>query len=340
MKTRHIMLALSLTTFLGVGCRRDSLKNVAGQKPEANKTRTAVWIDTDPSVAPGGHEVDDGFALIQAFHSPELEIRGVSVVYGNAPFDTAWPIGQEIVRRFGPKGLPIYAGAARAEDLGVETAASRALAEALRKEKLTILSLGPVTNIATMLKDHPELSNAIAEIIAVAGRRPGQRFLARPEQKIPFRDFNFELDAPGFQVLLDSPAPLTLAPWEISSKVWLRDPELKRLAEGNEATRWLHPPAADWLMKWRKELGLDGFNPFDTLAIGYLTSPQLMRWEELPAEIRVLPDDVKQTNEPGGEAEEKPYLLVGGEGKAKRKVRYCFDVAPEFKEDLMTRLLR
>ncbi len=246
MKTRHIMLVLSLMTFPAGGCRSASQENAsASQKPGVNKTRTAVWIDTDPSVSLGGHEVDDGFALIQAFNSPELEIRGVSVVFGNAPFDKAWRIGQEIVRRFGPKGLPVYSGAARAEELGDETAASYALAGALRKEKLTILALGPVTNVATMLKNHPDLSGAITEIIAVAGRRPRQRFLAKPEQKIPFRDFNFELDAPGFQVLLDSSVPLTLAPWEISSKVWLKEAELKRLAEGNEATRWLHPPTAD-----------------------------------------------------------------------------------------------
>ncbi|MCI0390199.1 MAG: hypothetical protein MOB07_15725, partial [Acidobacteria bacterium] len=83
MKTRCVVLVLSLMTLLAGGCRRASPENEpAGQKTGVNKTRTAVWIDTDPSVAPGGHEVDDGFALIQAFHSPELEIRGVSVVFG------------------------------------------------------------------------------------------------------------------------------------------------------------------------------------------------------------------------------------------------------------------
>ena len=40
----------------------------------------SVWIDTDPSMQRGAHEVDDGFALLQAFHSPELRIRGVSIV--------------------------------------------------------------------------------------------------------------------------------------------------------------------------------------------------------------------------------------------------------------------
>ena len=64
-------------------------------------TATAVWIDTDPSIRPGGYEVDDGFAMIQAFHSSELDIQGVSLVYGNAALDIEIPIGQELVRRFG-----------------------------------------------------------------------------------------------------------------------------------------------------------------------------------------------------------------------------------------------
>src|SRR5260370_16915488 len=102
----------------------------------------SVWIDTDPSVLRGAHEVDDGFALLQAFHSQELCIRGVSIVFGNAPIATALPIGQEIVRRFGPAGMPVYSGAAGAQELGTETDASRAIAKPLKPERLTILALG------------------------------------------------------------------------------------------------------------------------------------------------------------------------------------------------------
>ena len=42
--------------------------------------RRTVWIDTDPSVARGEHEIDDGIALLQAFASPELDIRGIGIV--------------------------------------------------------------------------------------------------------------------------------------------------------------------------------------------------------------------------------------------------------------------
>ena len=67
-------------------------------------TTTRTWIDTDPAIGIPGCDVDDGLALIQAFHSPELELGGVSAVFGNAPLDKAFPLAQEISRRFGPEG--------------------------------------------------------------------------------------------------------------------------------------------------------------------------------------------------------------------------------------------
>lgn len=310
------------------------------QKTNAKQIRTVVWIDADPSIGAAGKEVDDGFALIQAFNSPELEIRGVSIVFGNADFQTVWPIGQEIVRRFGPRGLQVYPGAATADESGKETEATRALAATLKKERLTILALGPITNVATVVKNHPELHSQIVEIIAVAGRRPSQKFIARKDQPRGFRDYNFELDAPGFQALIDSPVPLVLAPWEVSSKVWLKETDLQRLREGTEATKWLAAPATIWLKKWQDDLGLDGFNPFDTLAIGYLTDPKTIKWETLPIEIKNLPDDTQTTPKPGETLKNKPYLLVGPKIKSKKKVKYCFEPTTEFKETLMVRLLR
>ncbi len=296
---------------------------------------TPVWIDTDPSVALGGHEVDDGFALIQAFHSPELAVRGVSVVFGNAPLETAWPIGRDIVERFGAKNIHAYKGASSAADLGKETEASRALEAALRKERLTILAIGPVTNVATVMKLHPELAARVLQIVAVAGRRPGQRFVASPTQPQAFRDFNFELDPVGFQVLLDSGVPLVLAPWEVSSNVWIDRSDLNRLKGGGPDVQYLLPPALDWLDWWHDNLGLNGFNPFDTLAVGFLTSPQLFQCMNSRVGIQTAPDDVT----PEAKSTLKPYLYVSSDLKSPHKVTYCYAVQPQFKEDLFLRLL-
>jgi len=294
-----------------------------------------VWIDTDPSVARGGHEVDDGFALVQAFHSPALSVRGVSVVFGNAPLNEGLPIAERLVRDFGPHGLLVYRGASSSASLGSETEASRAMAAALRREKLTILMLGPATNVATVLRNHPELAQRIVSIVAVAGRRPNQRFSTAPSVQ-PFRDFNFELDAEGFQVLLSSGVPLILAPWEISSKVWLRQPDLTALRASNPSLGWVLDASMDWLDFWRKNLAADGFNPFDTLAVGWAISPQGFVCERLPVMIRRQPDDTV----PKDNAPLKPYLIADKSLVAKTSALYCFAPPPFFAVSLLRLLAK
>lgn len=300
-----------------------------------------VWIDTDPAIGEPERDVDDGFALIQAFHSPELAIRGVSVVFGNAPLDRGLPIARQLVRESGPAGLEVLAGAAGADALGAPSAASRALAAALRRERLTILALGPATNVATVLKNDPDLASRIVRIVAVAGRRPGQRFTTGTSNAKGHRDFNFELDPEAFRVLLASRVPLVLAPFEISSKIWMTEQDLDRLASGSAAGRMLAGPARAWLALWRRLFLVNGFNPFDTLAVGYVVSPHGYECETLPARIQTLPDDVTEPGVQGTTVETKPYLLVSSDFRdAPARAHYCFRAPDDFKRDLLDRLVR
>ncbi|MGH9141963.1 MAG: nucleoside hydrolase, partial [Vicinamibacterales bacterium] len=260
-------------------------------------TPTPIWIDTDPAIGEPERDVDDGLALVQAFHSPELIIRGVSVVFGNAALERGLRIARRMVRDFGPPHLKVYRGAAKASDAAGETDASRALAAALRAEPLTILALGPVTNVATVLAKHPDLVSRVTRVIAVAGRRPGQRFTTGSSNPAGHRDFNFELDPDGFQVLLDSKVPIVLTPFEISSKIWLNGEDLDRLAASpSPAARALVAPARAWRSMWIRLFSVDGFNPFDTLAVGYAVSSQGFACDTLEARIDTLADDV---TEPG-----------------------------------------
>lgn len=304
--------------------------------------RVAVWIDTDPAMGEPERDVDDGLALVQAFRSPELDIRGVSVVFGNAPLDRGLPIARRLVRSFGPPRLQVFAGAASAADAKVETEASRALAAGLREAPLTILALGPATNVATTLAKHPELASRVTRIIAVAGRRPGQRFTTGTSNARGHRDFNFELDPGSFQVLLDAKIDVVLAPFEISSKIWLTASDLDRLAASRSAAaRTIAPPARAWLALWTRLFGVDGFNPFDTLAVAYAVSANGFVCEALPARIDTLPDDVTEPGVQGVQVDRKPYLLASKElAGAVARVTYCSTAPPNFKPDLLDRLMR
>ena len=291
-----------------------------------------IWMDVDPAVLEGGHEPDDGLALLQAFNSPEIDVKGISVVFGNSPLTVGYPNAKEIAKRFGPKNIPVYKGAANRHELGTKTDASAALSRALEKEPLTILALGPVTNVATMLMNNPKLRGRVNEIVAVAGRRPGQQFLLG-NGDTPLRDFNFESDAPAMQVLLQSGVPITLAPFEISSKTPLTKPDIERFSKHPKLADFYLQPLRDRIKRFKERFNAPAVFPFDTLAVAYITSPHWISCAKLPVEIQTLPDDIQPN-------QNKPYLIVSSEIVTPIKVNYCHTASHEFVPDLMRRFLR
>src|SRR5213078_1607281 len=86
--------------------------------PAAART---VWIDTDVSIGSPIREVDDAYALVLAFHSPEIRIAGVSTTYGNASVAATTRAATDLVSRFGGaaglKADRVFPGARSANDL-------------------------------------------------------------------------------------------------------------------------------------------------------------------------------------------------------------------------------
>jgi inosine-uridine nucleoside N-ribohydrolase len=294
-----------------------------------------VWLDVD--TANGVGDVDDGLMMIQCFHSPELAVHGISVVFGNTTLERAVPIAREITDRFGPAGMPIHAGAASAEDVDKETDAVRALAGALADRPLTLLAVGPVTNVAGLVRRHPELVARIKQVVVVAGRRPGQKFVTSPRQLRPHPDANFEKDPEAMRVLLETSIPLVLAPWEVSSHVWLSREDLKRMSADGGSGAWIADTSQYWINLWGAGIDSRGFNPFDTLAAGWLTHPELIESERV--KVRIIDDeDDRATPAERSQGRRKPYLVTGpidGEG---REVIYCYRPKPEFHDILVERL--
>ena len=149
-----------------------------------------------------------------------------------------------------------------------------------------------MTNVATVLKNHLELAAQVDEIIAVAGRRPGQTFVLGKGGQ-PLMDMNFEYDSEGMHVLLDSGAPIVLAPFEISSRTPVPEKDIERFATEPELADFFLEPLHDYVDWYDEHFEIRSIFPFDTLAVAYLTSPEWIRCADLPIEIQTLPDDIK-----------------------------------------------
>ncbi len=299
-----------------------------------------VWIDTDPSIGIPLHEADDGFALIQAFHSPELRIRGISTTYGNAGLASTTRITREMTERFGGvAGVTqdrVFTGAASARDLGKPTAATEALRVALTEQPLTYLALAPLTNLATLLTLHPEAARRIERVIFVGGRTPGTRFRAGRWNPYEFTDGNFHKDNAAGAILLTLGPALTLVPVELALQCLLRPAELTRLGcEGGASGRYLAAKARLWINLWRLCFGVEGGVIFDCFAVLAATHPHLLESERRYASI---------TCDPRGGNAANPrdiHLLASREpaGPAAREVTFCRNPLPSTREMLLARLL-
>ncbi|MCP4117959.1 MAG: nucleoside hydrolase [Desulfobacteraceae bacterium] len=299
----------------------------------ATLEKTPVWIDTDLSIGAGTStnapcDVDDAYAVLSLFNAPSVRVEGISAVFGNTDVDTALSLARMLSDRFGPVALPVVRGAASALQIQqlAETEATLALADKLEKQRLTIVAIGPATNIANLILLHPELVSRIDRVILVAGRSSEDcHVFAGPKQDTPFRDLNFDLDPDAFRILLESNVPLVLMPCEVARKVRITGKQLNRLGSHGAAGKYLKRHSMPWYEHWVENFGTRGFNPFDALAAGFAINPNFFKCSMVPARIEILPDDTKAGR--FGEPESyKPYLIASDQCVSPNKVLFCHDV--------------
>ena len=251
---------------------------------------TAVWIDADPSIGALYREVDDAFALVLAFHSPELRIRGISTSFGNARLKRTTQVARELVQQFGTvAGLneaDVHPGARSRRDIGKTSAATDALAAALRKERLTYLALGPLTNLAAFLHAHPELASRIERVIVVGGRTPGTVFAFGPTGGLTIHDANVVKDPEAVRAVLASKVPVTLAPVEVSSRLIHTKERRLELRDASPAAQFLYRKSRLWLWFWTAVVQHGGGPLFDALAVVGVARPELIASERRQAWVR------------------------------------------------------
>ena len=304
--------------------------------------RKQIWIDTDLSVGmkrthrEGYCDVDDGYAVWQLMNAPDIKILGISAVFGNTSIDNAFMLSQYMADNFSNYHIPVFKGAGSGIVLGnVETNDGvEAMAVALQKQKLTIMAIGPATNVGILLLKHPHLASQIEEVVLVAGRRKPTDYFKIGNKGNHARDLNFDLDNFAFQIMFEAKINVVLCPFEISNKVWINKSDLDQLEKGgNESTKWLAEKSRIWLQQWLDQ-GAEGFNPFDVLASHYIIDASAIISETLNARLEIHLDDTIKEND---SQTFKQYLLCDHE--AGYPVKYCYDVVLDYHDQLIKSLL-
>lgn len=247
----------------------------------------AVWIDTDMGF-------DDLAAVLVVAAQPDWRIDGVSLVAGNAPlpvvidnalraaacFDWRFPIHAgrdaplacELVTAQYVLGADAMASAG--ESLPQERAslasedAVAALAAHLRAapEPVTLLALGPLTNVAAVLIDHPALASRIGTLMWMGGS-------AGPGNHTAAAEFNAAVDPESVQAVIDAGVCLHMVGLDACRQV-------RAHAADAQALRALDTPRArllaDLLLGYVRIASPDGSRPmalYDPTAAAALVAP-------------------------------------------------------------------
>lgn len=308
-------LPLALALLVGsTGCQRGGTAPADG--------RTAVWLDISPALGDPPRDPGDALALLQAYGSGRVHVRGASVTFGNAPLVRSFPAAKELLERLDTGLLRPWRGASSPEERAAPTEATELLEEALEKEPLTLVAAGPATTIASVVLRHPEMASRMDRIVLVAGHAAGTSTDAAAVSPDP----NVLADASSLQVLLDSPVALTLVPSDASTGIGLTAADIDRLDQGQGPVKLLTSSARGWLQVLRSRGGGDAFPMPAMIAVDVAAHPGKVRCEAAVARL--------ETN---GAAGPRLVVATGTEG---RRVTWCHMADDEDKARMIADVLR
>jgi purine nucleosidase len=258
-----------------------------------------VILDVDPGI-------DDAVALCLALFDPRLDVLAVTAVAGNVSADQATRNVQTIVEQLDPPRWPRI-GAATEPELSpaVEPArihgadglgnahfefaelhhthpSDKVMFDEIRAapEEITIIVLGPLTNVARLLQRDPAIVSQIGQLLIMGGTVSG------PGNVTPAAEFNMHFDPLAAQTVLRSRTTKTLIPLDISSQVVFTYDMLDQLpSELTKAGKLLRRILPFAFRAHRQELGLEGIFLHDAVALAAAAHPELFTMEEMAGDV-------------------------------------------------------
>ena len=150
------------------------------------------------------------------------------------------------------------------------------------KEPVTILAIGPLTDIACLVQNFPDVLHNIKEVVFLGGRAPNQ-VLKYPFSDVVFTDFNIAQDLRATQIILESSdIPVTFITFSLSSSALYTRAQIDslQLPGCSERAMLLSRASQASMDSLEQGLGLNGLDTFDINAAYYVAKPEVFKCEE------------------------------------------------------------
>ena len=251
-----------------------------------------IIIDCDPGI-------DDSLAIMLALTSPEIEVLGITIVCGNSPVEMGFENAKKILKQMNRLDVPVYMGEPRplkrdyvnaldthgADGLGEsflpevpgyqqEIGAVDFLSKALIKEKVSVIALGPMTNLARLIQKAPAAFNQIEELVSMGGSFKSHGNCS------PVAEYNYWCDPDAAALVYDTlhqnGKMIHMIGLDVTRKIVLTPTLLEYICRLNKETvefiRKITKFYFDFHWKWEHIIGCVINDP---LAVAYFLNPDI-----------------------------------------------------------------
>ena len=266
-----------------------------------------IILDTDMGMGVPGTEIDDGFALALLLADEAFKLELVTTVNGNIDVESGTFLSVELLRRLNRPDIPVIRGAGA--PLG-EPENVRGASEAVRDEfghhnaapgyaaaeiasrimaapgDITLVAIGPLTNIAAAINLEPQLASNVKEIVIMGGA-----FLEHTNERRMPGEFNIWVDPDAARAVFRSGAPLRLVGLDVTTQVRLTRNDAEAMAASG---RPFGEFAGESTLAWIDRMGRR--NPgdpragescamHDALAVAAISRPELLTWADAHVDV-------------------------------------------------------
>eukprot|EP00249_Psilotum_nudum_P010283 c22448_g1_i2 orf=574-1440(-) len=261
-------------------------------------------IDTDPGI-------DDAMAILMAFNSPEVEIIGLTTIFGNVPTSLATKNALHLLEVVGRDDIPVASGSSKSikevpkqriavfvhgsDGLGntnppspkgkpIDLSAKDFLLQKANQYpgEVTIVALGPLTNIAMAVEADPTFANKIKQIVVLGGA-----FYVNGNVN-PAAEANVYGDPEAADIVLTSGADVLVIGINITHQVMMTDNDLTDIGKCcNRIAKYVYDAAQFYFVYHHEAYNIKGVFLHDPTALAAAIDPSLFTYVEGVVRVQV-----------------------------------------------------
>ncbi|OGK64517.1 hypothetical protein A2313_04775 [Candidatus Roizmanbacteria bacterium RIFOXYB2_FULL_41_10] len=242
-----------------------------------------IIIDTDP-----GH--DDAMAIMLAVKSEVFDILAITTVCGNSTIENTTRNARYVLRLLGREDIPVYSGARNPlkqsliraivhgksglegidpiNKAGLTGNAVEQIITLVKNNpgKITLVTLGPLTNIAMAIQKEPKTMIKVKEIIIMGGA------INVAGNKNRVAEFNIFVDPDAAKIVFDFACQKTIVPLDACNHVRLTIKDFGKVKNKNLRSALLKM-SRPYIRNIAKDIGVKAALMYDPLTVFYLISP-------------------------------------------------------------------